>query len=258
MIYNTGGDAIFPQSTEYTGPVNDLRIEGNYMENIGDTGIDITSTKGVPPHQRITAINNVLVNAHIRVSNAEDISIIGNTMQGWGFIDIDNGAGVPRNIIVDNNLVQTTSSVALGFYGARDCQATNNRILMLGGSSQSGVVAAIRGVGLIENNIIEGSQDYGISFAGWGLGGDAQLTIRKNTISGFSNIGIWDNGLNQGPVLIENNTIVDPNTPFLSSYGIRTDYESNSWTIQYNRVYAGSTTYISAPGSSVYGNVFAP
>jgi len=141
-----------------SGPVTDVLITGNYLENIGDTGIDITGTKDVSPHQRITASGNTLVNAHVRVSNAENISIVGNSMQGWGMIDVDNGAGNPTNIVVSNNVVITTNNVGVGFYGCRDCQLTNNEISLTG--SGSGVHAVIRGVGLIEGNTIVGG-DYG-------------------------------------------------------------------------------------------------
>lgn len=259
-IVNTAGDGIFPQTTSNNLSVTDTLIEDNYLENIGDTGIDITSAAGRPPHERITAQYNTLKNAHIRVSYAYNIKLIGNTIEN-GFICIDAGQGTPINITVEKNKITTSGNVGIAFYGAQDSQALNNEIYMTAPAqnvTQCGISAAIRGTGLIEGNLIVNATNYGINFAGWRLGGDSKITIRGNMLLDFGDIGIYDDGLNQGPVLIENNTIWDRHEPFVSRYGIRTDYESNKWTIRNNRVYAGSIAYISAPGSNIYDNVYEP
>jgi hypothetical protein len=150
----------------------------------------------------------------------------------------------------------TSTSYAIAFMGAQDSRANYNIISMTPGTgTQSGIVAAVKGAGLIEGNKIVGSKNYGISFGGWGLGSTMQLTIRNNTILNFGSIGIWDGGKKQGPPLIvENNTILDQRTPFVSTYGIRTDYTSNTWTIRNNVVHAGSKAAISAPNSLLKSN----
>jgi hypothetical protein len=122
--------------------------------------------------------------------------------------------------------------------------------------TQSGIHAAIYGAGLIEGNIIVGAKNYGISFGNWGLGSQQKLTIRNNTILDFGSIGIYDDAKGQGPVVVENNTILDRHTPFVSKYGIRTDCPYNFWTIRYNHIYAGSLAYISSPRSEIYGNTY--
>jgi hypothetical protein len=259
-ILNTAGDGIFPQTTSSNVSVTDTIIENNYLENIGDTGIDITSVAGRPPHERIIAQRNTLKNASIRVSYAYNIKIIENVIENSS-ICIDAGQGTPINITVGKNKITTSGKVGIAFYGAQDSQALNNEIYMTTPAQsvvQSGISAAIWSNGVIEGNVIAGAANYGINFAGWRVGGGSQITIRGNTLIDFGDIGIYDDGLNQGPVLIENNTIWDRHNPFISRYGIRTDYESNKWTIRYNRVYAGSIAYISAPKSNVYGNTYEP
>lgn len=259
-IVNTAGDGIFPQTLSAGPPVTDTIIEDNYLENIGDTGIDITSRSNVAPHERITAQRNVLKNASVRVSYAYNIKLVGNTIEN-GYICIDAGQGTPINITVEKNKITSSDRAGIVFSGAKDSQAINNEIYMtnpMQGITQCGISAAIWGAGRIEGNIIVGAANYGINFNGWRLGGSSRITIKGNKILDFGDIGIYDDGLNQGPVLIENNTIWDRRIPFISRYGIRTDYAANKWTIRYNRVYAGSVAYISAPGSTVYDNVYEP
>lgn len=258
-IVNTTGDGIFPQTISNMS-VTDLRIEGNYLENIGDTGIDITSASGSPPHERITAQNNTLKNACFRVSYSQNVQILANTLDN-GYIDVDNGAGPVINVTIEGNNVTSSYGFGIGFCGAQDCQALDNEIYLTttaSGLVQSGIAAAIWGTGLIQGNIIVNASNYGIDFAGWGLGGDSNITIRNNTIFDFGDIGIFDDNLNQGPYLIENNTILDRREPFVSRYGIRTDYEANVWTIRYNHIYAGTIAFVSAPQGNVYGNSYSP
>jgi hypothetical protein len=257
-IINTTGDGIFPRGGNGLS-VTDLKIEDNYLENIGDTGIDITGISGLPPHERIVALHNTLNNASIRVSHAQHVEVSGNIIEG-GHIDADSGAGQAVDITVKANNITTSHNVGIGFYGTQDCYAVNNEIHMTApsaGTVQSGIVAAIRGTGLIERNIITGSANYGIDFGGWRLGSDSGLTIRGNVLLDFNDIGIYDEALSQGTVLIENNTIWDRRQPFVSKYGIRTDYEANEWTIRYNHIFAGSISLVSAPSSNVYDNIYA-
>jgi parallel beta-helix repeat protein len=258
-IVNTGGDGIFPQALGGLS-VTDVMIEGNYLENIGDTGIDITSASDSPPHERITAQNNTLKNACLRVSDSQNVQILANTFDN-GYIDVDNGAGPVINVTVEGNNVTSSYGFGIGFCGAQDCQALDNEIYLTTAASglvQSGISAGIWGAGLIQGNIIVNASNYGIDFAGWGLGGDSNITIRNNTILDFGDIGIFDDNLNQGPYLIENNTILDRREPFVSRYGIRTDYEANVWTIRYNHIYAGTIAFVSAPQGNVYGNNYSP
>lgn len=258
-IVNMTGDGIFPQTLESKGAsVVDLMIEDNYVENVGDCGIDITSATGFPPHERITAQRNVLKNAIIRVSHAQHINIVKNIIED-GFITVDCGQGRPIDIAVDGNNIRSSHSVGIGFYGAQDCRAINNEVTMIPSIEpvQSGISAAIWGTGLIEGNTIANALNYGIDFAGWELGSGSSITIRGNTILDFGDIGIYDDASNQGPVLIEDNKIWDRSKPFVSRYGIRTDYEANVWTIRNNYVYAGSISFISAPSSNIYNNIYA-
>ena len=112
-VYNTGGDAIFPQPIG--GTVNDCWIEGNYLENITDTGIDITGSTTIDPitgakisqyrHNNITAIGNTLINGSIRVSGADNIHLLNNRIFR-GYVGIDPGALHPINVEVRGNWIE--------------------------------------------------------------------------------------------------------------------------------------------------------
>lgn len=262
-LVNIPGNGIFPQAIQSESRVvTDMIIEDNYLENIGDTGIGIASLSGLPPHQNITVRRNTIKTAGIGVTGGKDIYIIGNTIETTRDLPIyaDCAQGLSSNIVVDGNKIITSSKNGIGFYTSQDCRATNNEITMLTpgvGVTQIGILATIRGTGLIENNTIVNPANYGIDFAGWSVS-SSSITIRGNTLLDLGDIGIYDSAVGQGPILVENNTIWDRQTPFVSRYGIRTDYESNTWTIRYNRVYAGTVAYISAPSSSVYGNIYEP
>lgn len=252
-VVNTSGDGIFPRAT-----AKDLTIIGNYVEGAGDTGIDVTAPKEQSAHERILIKGNTLKNTHIRVSNAMHVLIEGNTFEGNSYVDADGGQVRPVNVTVKGNRFTSSSKAAIWFLGVQEGKAIGNMIQMTPTTvTQSGILAAIYGTGLIEGNTIIGG-NYGISFADWWMGSDAQLTIRENTILDFATVGIWDDGKGQGPVLVENNVIWDRRAPFVSKYGIRTDYIKNRWTIRYNQVYAGSTAFISAPYSTLVGNIYAP
>jgi len=261
-IKNTLGDGVFPQTFSSTIlSVSNVLIIDNHLENIGDTGIDITSNYLGPPHSNITAVGNTLINAHIRVSNAHHIKILDNELlNGKSWIDIDGGAGRAIDILIENNRITSSRKEAIGLFGAEDCRIINNVITSLPPSPntiQCGISAAVWSSLVIEGNIISNPASYGIDFGGWSIGNN-QIVIRNNTVTDFGNIGIYDNGKSQGLALIENNIIYDSNNPFESTYGIRTDFEANSWIIRYNRIYAGSVEHISAPNSEVYENIFEP
>lgn len=259
-IINTGGDGIYPQSFSDT-PVSDLVIEDNYLENIGDTGIDITSVNAAPPHTNIVAQRNTMINAQIRVSNAQHIQLIDNVLSGdasKSWICIDAGAGRPVDILIKGNEVASSRKAGIGLYGAEECWIIDNTFVMSepgAGIIQAGISVAVWDVVLIENNTITGSANYGIDFGGWDISSN-QVTIRRNNIIDFGEIGIYDNSKKQGPALIEYNTIRDNSNPFRSSYGIMTGYTTNTWTIRYNEVVAGSIEAISAPSSYIYDNLY--
>lgn len=255
-VVNTTGDGIFPRESRVTN----LLVSDNYLENIGDCCLDMTSPSGLPPHEQITIQGNTIRNSHIRVSNSKHVLIKGNIIEGnsWSFVDVDSGQARPVNVTIDGNKFTTSSQAAIFFRGVQECKAINNIIQMTTTNvTQSGIHAAIYGAGSIEGNTIIGAKNYGISFGKWGLGSNQQLTIRNNTILDFGSIGIWDDGKGQGPVIVENNIIWDRHTPFVSKYGIKQDCSYNVWTIRYNHIYAGSIAYISSPKSMVYNNIFA-
>jgi hypothetical protein len=222
----------------------------------------MTSSTTLPPIQNITIRRNTMKTCGVGISGGKDVYVIGNTIETTRDLPIyaDVACGVSSNIVVDGNKIITSSENGIGFYTSQDCRATNNEITMLPprpGVTQVGILAVIRGTGLIENNTIINPANYGIDFAGWSVS-SSSITIRGNTLLDFGDIGIYDSALNQGPILIENNTIWDRHVPFVSRYGIRTDNEGNRWTIRYNRVYAGSISFISAPRSNVYDNIYQP
>lgn len=256
-IVDVTGNAIFPQAVGM--PVTDLVIEDNYMENVGDVGIDVTGAKAYPPHERILVQGNTLKGGHIRVSQSHDVQIRNNTIYDGGYITVDAGQGRPSNVTIENNNITTSYKTAIGFYGAQDSRAINNGVTMeppKARTVQCGISAGIWGIALIEGNIIINSTNYGINFAGYSLGGRSNITIRGNTILDFGDIGIYDDALHQGSYLIEGNVILDSHDPFVSRYSIRTEDTTNRWTIRNNRVYAGSISFISAPNSNVYNNIY--
>jgi hypothetical protein len=255
-VVNTTGDGIFPRESRVTN----LLISDNYLENNGDCSLDLTSPSGLPPHEQIIIKGNVIRNSHIRVTNSKHVLIKGNIIEGnsWSYVDVDSGQARPANVTIEGNRFTTSSQAAIWFRGVQECKALNNMIQMTTTNvTQSGIHAAILGVGLIEGNTIIGAKDYGISFGKWGIGSKQKLTIRNNAILDFGSIGIWDDGKAQGPVIIENNTIWDRHTPFVSKYGIKTDWPYNNWTIRYNHVFAGSVAPISSPKSMIYENIYA-
>ena len=260
-VTNTRGDGLFLRTNGEGLSVADVVIEDNYLENIGDVGIDITASSSFAPHERIVARNNTLKKAIVRVSHAIDIQLVNNTVED-GMICIDTGQGIPVNITVVANTVVSSASAGIGFYGAREAIVLNNFVQMRSpqeGVVQSGIVAAIQGTGLIQNNTILNAANYGISFGNWGLYGSSNITIRGNIILDFHDIGIYDDAKRQGGlILIEGNIIKDTNEPFISRYGIRTDFEENKWIIRKNQVYGGRIDFISAPHSDVYDNIYEP
>ncbi len=236
MVINTTGDGIFPATY-----ASNVTIKNNYLENIGDTAIDITgsASSGLGPEKNVVASNNTIINGSVRVSNAIDIQVIDNRIQ-HGEISVDAGQGTPINVkIIGNQIVSTADSfrgkAGIGFYGAANSSAENNIITMEPPSTnvnQSGIIAAIWGIGIIMNNTILNSTNYGIDFGGWVLGGGSNITIVKNKIQGFGDFGIYDNAKNQGPLSIKDNIIFSDETS--ARWGIFTEHTTNSWLIEYN------------------------
>jgi len=232
IITNTTGDAI--GSGRH---VTDIVIESNEMENVGDTGIDISSQSwvtGNQPHERVVARNNTLENCGVRVTNSIDVLIEQNDIEN-GMISIDAGQGTPINVSVVGNSIVSKGSYGIGFKGASNSLAENNTIIMEQQSTsgnQSGIIAAIWRTGLIINNTIINPANFGIDFGGWALGGSSNITISKNIIRDFGSFGIYDDDKKQELVYVEENIITSSKEG--AGAAILTQYASNQWLISNN------------------------
>ena len=250
-VTNVSGDAIFPQGT-----CKAVNIEYNTIEVVGDVAIDVTGASGQPPHQAVKVRHNRIKYGGMRISNAVDTEIIDNSIE-YGSISIDAGAGRPVNTLLEDNRILSSRKVGLGCYGAEKVTARRNRIIMTtpeAGVVQSGLVAAVWGTGLFEENEINGG-DYGIDFGGWALSGGSDITFTGNKIFDFRNVGIYDNAKNQGPIKILENQIWTEKTT--ARWGILTDYEANPWIITHNALKVRNllgNDAIHAPGSTLTDN----
>lgn len=226
VIINTAGDGIYPEISS-----SNVIIENNYLENIGDTAIDISCPP--PAHEHIIMKNNTIVNGLIRVSNAIDVQVIGNRIY-YGEINVDAGQGRPIDVKIIGNQIVSTGRTAIGFYGAANSSAENNIIRMEPPSpnaTQSGIIAAIWGTGLIINNTILNSANYGIDFGGWGLGGGNNIAIRSNTIQNYGTFGIYDDNLHIETVYVEYNTFISNKA---NSTAIVAENPANHWIVTGN------------------------
>jgi hypothetical protein len=206
-ILDMTGDGIFP--IFYS---NNIVIENNYLKNIGDTAVDIVGDASYGPlcATHLTVRGNTIMNGPIRVSNALDVQIVGNSIY-YGAIDVDSGQGTPVNVNIIGNLIVSAGRTAIQFCGAANSSAENNIIRMETPSSsvaQSGIIAAIWGTSRIINNTILNSANYGIDFGGWALGSGNSITIRSNTIQDFGNFGIYDDNRHTETVYVEYNTFI--------------------------------------------------
>jgi len=120
----TGGDAIYTEATSVylpegqDGSCHHWIITGNYITDIGDTGLDITTspaTGNAPYTTDIVMMNNTLVGASVRINYADGVVFQNNVIKGSktsilgrfkGGISVDFGSqGPSRNVkINDNNL----------------------------------------------------------------------------------------------------------------------------------------------------------
>ena len=232
IVTNTTGDAI--GSGRH---VTDIVIESNEMENVGDTGIDISSQSwvtGNQPHERVVARNNTLENCGVRVTNSVDVLIENNNIEN-GTISIDAGQGTPINVSVVGNSIVSEDSYGIGFKGASNSLAENNTVIMEKQSTsfnQSGIIAAIWGRGLIINNTIINPANFGVDFGGWALGGSGNITISKNIIRDFGSFGIYDDDRKQDQVCIEDNIITSNKEG--AGPAILIQYSSNQWQVSNN------------------------
>jgi len=251
VVIDTTGDGIYPE-----GSSSNVIIENNYLENIGDTAIDITPWTGGTAHEHVIVRNNTIKNGSIRVTNSFDVQIVGNSIY-YGEIAVDSGQGTPVAVEIIGNLIVSTGNAAIAFYGAANSSAENNIIRMEPPSSgviQSGIIAAIWTSGLIEGNTISGG-DYSIDFGGWKLGWECNITIRNNKLFDFKQYGIYDDGLNQNYVNVAKNEIYSMQPTAL--WGVLTGNPGSTWTIENNALKVNQLVgnqAINAPTSTLTGN----
>jgi hypothetical protein len=224
-IKNTGGDGILLEEQ-----ASNILIADNYLENIGDTAIDIygLNSVGVCPVEHVVASNNTIVNGPVRVTNAKDIQVANNNIIN-GNIMIDAGQGTPVDISITGNHIVTSAKNAIGFYGAENSSATKNIIEMTTPKptvTQAGIAAAIWTNGVIENNVILNSANSGIDFGGWGLGSGNNITIQNNRIENYGNYGVYDNGKSISIVTVQGNTFI---TTKATSTAIFNENTANQW-----------------------------
>ncbi len=257
-IRNTVGNAVYPQRHCING-----LIENNYLESAGDCAVDVTSNAPNPPNDNIVVKDNEIVNGHIRVTNSVNIHLYRNKMQ-HGYIVVDSGQAVPINVKVEENEILTDKAVAIRFAGAQKCDAIGNKIRMLpplaAVDKQIGMVLAVRGLSTIKKNEVVNARDYAMSFGGWGLGGDSNMTILDNKLMNFGDVGIYDDGLSQGSLKVLRNSIFSELST--ARWGVLTDMITNKWLIEGNALKVGelvADAAISAPNSTLLDNTeFTP
>ncbi|MEM5794634.1 MAG: pectinesterase family protein [Candidatus Aenigmatarchaeota archaeon] len=253
IIVNTRGDGIFPQVRRSSNlSVIKALIENNYLENIGDTGIDITSDCDFKPHEEIYVVGNKLKNASVRISCALNITLIKNFIK-YGSISVDAGAGRPINIAIENNSIESSKrGIVLG--GALNVTVRDNIIHFFASSdsSQTGISSGVWQSSILQNNIILNPQNYCIDFNNWQVGGSGNTLIENNTLINCGDVGIYDNNVSVGKVVIKGNKIIDFKN--LSRHSILTEKESNVWIITNNWIYNKS---IFAPSSIINDNDYS-
>jgi hypothetical protein len=251
-VLNTKGDGIFPSSDiRLNLSVTDTIIENNYVENIGDTGIDVTASKNTTPHERIFVIGNRLRNAGVRISNALNITFARNFIK-YGTISVDTGQGRPINITIENNSIESFKyGISLG--GPINVTVRNNIIhLIPSEDKQVGIASGVWQSSIIQNNVVLNPKNYCIDFNNWGVGGRGNTIIENNTLINCGDVGIYDTNVSVGKVLIKGNMIFDFKNS--SRYSILTDRESNVWNITGNWIYNKS---ILAPNSVIFDNKYS-
>jgi len=150
----------------------------------------------------------------------------------------DSGAGTPILVSIIGNNITSENTAAIGFYGALNSSASNNFITMEpppGGVNQSGIIAAIWGIGQIVNNTIINSANYGIDFGGWALAAPGHITyIMDNTIQNYGTFGVYDNNEHQAVVYVENNLFI---SNLSAASAISAEHPGNNeWIINGNTV----------------------
>jgi parallel beta-helix repeat protein len=224
-ITDTTGDGIYPEDAS-----RNVLIENNYLQNIGDTAIDVSCpTPGT--HVNTIVRNNTVQDGSIRVSNAYNVLVIGNYVGGK--ISVDAGQGYPHNVSVIDNKIVSSYEVGIAFLGAFDSIAEDNVVIMTkpdANVTQSGVYAAFWHSGIIQNNTITNPANYGISFQNYALGSGNNITITGNSIQNYGTYGLWDDNRHSETIYVTNNT-------FTSVNGTRTIYvqcSDNHWVITGN------------------------
>ena len=247
--------------------VEDMVIEHNHFEDIGDTAIDFASqswVEGNTPHDRLVARYNTLINGGIRVTWSNDVSIHDNKIVN-GIVGCDAGQGRPVRIEYRGNTIESNRETAIRYSGALDSSIIGNTIRMTPPEDpaviQTAVRAGIWGTGIVEGNRIYDPKDNGIDFADYRLGGGANITIRNNDVFGFGDLGIWDNAKLQTVVsILENRIWSDKPT---ARWGIFTEYidpttgKSCPWNIERNALKVRellADVAVNAPSSTLIDN----
>jgi parallel beta-helix repeat protein len=224
IVTNTAGDGIYPEVGS-----NNVTIENNYLEHIGDTAIDIACEAPLI-HQNVVIRNNTIKDGSLRVTNAINVQIIANDIGGK--VSIDAGQGAPKNISITSNHIVSNLEFGIGFLGAYNCSAENNIIEMQSttvNKTQVGIIAAIWGTGTITNNTITNAGGYGINFGGYRLGASSTITIQQNTITNYGVYGIYDDNQLQAYVTLSAN-VISSEKPTAQTE-IVTQCAENHWTI---------------------------
>ncbi|MCW4009516.1 MAG: right-handed parallel beta-helix repeat-containing protein [Candidatus Bathyarchaeota archaeon] len=222
-VTNTVGDGIYPEFQS-----NNVTIENNYLKSIGDTAIDI-ECKAPLTHKNTIIRNNIIEDGSLRVTNAINVQVIGNTIHGR--VSIDGGQGPPINVTVIENHVISNLEGGIEFLGAYNSSAINNIVEMqqpIYNTTQAGIMAAFWENGLILKNTILNADSYGINFGGWQLGGSSQITIQENIIRDYGTYGIYDDNKPQSFVSLQGNVISSQKET--AEDQVFTQCPSNNWT----------------------------
>jgi parallel beta-helix repeat protein len=224
-------------------------IRNSIISNQAMYGLYINSTNtGLVVKNNTFENNKYAIEIQTPTSGSNGIQILKNTISGstTNSIHLTGASSYAAQHVIRGNTIENATTI--GIHSLLDIDETIIDGNTIDSMTKGGIALYGTGETIVTNNLITNSSSYGIGI--WG----SSATIAYNTVANNSGVGI---ATDEYSGTVDDSKIVNNISYQNGSYGITSNYASNTTQIGNNNAYDNTTNYYGSYYTDLGGNLEA-